>query len=148
LYDGHEGMLIRTALIRPPNYREDASPTIRETRAVVALCAHLKHSDQEHMVVISLNSQNRVVAIYEVGVGTRSSAQVDMRDIVKTLILSGGAGVIIVHNHPSGNPAPSQQDLDTTRNIKAAIGCLGCQMLDHVIIARDGYTSFFERGIL
>jgi DNA repair protein RadC len=148
LYDGHEGLLIRTAMIRPPTYRESDSPIVQHTRHVVSLVGHLKHADQEHMVVLSINSQNRVVAIYEVAVGPRSSATVEMRDIIKTVILSGGAGVIFVHNHPSGNPTPSQADIETTKTVKAALACVGCQLLDHVIVAANGYTSFFETGML
>jgi len=148
LYAGHEALLVRTALIRPPGYKTSDRPRISDPYDVVRLVAHLKHSDQEHFVVISIDAVQTVLAIYEVAIGTRSSAQMDLRDVVKTVVLSGGVGAIIVHNHPSGNPKPSQHDLDTTVQVKAAMSCIGIQLQDHVIVALDGHTSFFSHGLL
>lgn len=148
IYSGYEHLLVRTAIIRPPNYSPADQPVIRHDEDVEKLCAHLKHADQEHMVVLSLNSQNHVIAIHEVAVGTATGAAFQIRDACKTVILSSGRGVIIVHNHPSGIVRPSEDDLRVTRAVQQGLDCVGISLLDHVIVGRGGRYSFRNEGLL
>ena len=148
LYDGYDGLLVRTALIRPPGYGKDTDLQISDARSVERLLRHLKYSDQEHMVVIGLSNQNFVNAIYEVSIGTSTGTAFQARDAVKIIILSASVGAIIAHNHPSGNPTPSQDDLKATKVLQGALSCMGYKFLDHVIVAANGITSFYEQGLL
>ena len=149
LYDGHEKLLVRTALIRAAGYatRHDV-PNIRSSREVSKLCAHLAASDQEHLVVISVNVRGKANAIFEVATGGSASANAEMPHILKVPLLTGATGVIVVHNHPAGESSPSQEDISFTGDISKALRCIGLPLLDHVIIARDGYFSFTDSGLM
>ena len=143
LYDGQARFLVRTALLRSEGWKEGAEgPTIYGPDDVAKLTEHLAAADQEHLVVISLNRQNRVLAIFEAGKGTEGGVMMNLRHAVKTVMLSGGVGVVIVHNHPGGLAVPSQEDRDTTIELKKAFDCLGVSFQDHVIVALSGFYSF------
>jgi len=148
LYAGFEGLLVRTALIRQPGYERTSLPRLRCGSDVLDLLRHLASADLEHFVVLSMNQQNDVMAIYEGAVGSSNSAQVNIRDVLKTVILSGGLQAIIAQNHPSGDPTPSAEDELITARLKQAFHCVGYKLLDHVIVARDGHYSFFNSGKL
>jgi DNA repair protein RadC len=149
LYAGHDGLLVRTALIRSPHLDpKEALPKMQDPAAVVRLLAHLAYADQEHLVVLAVNVAHRVQAIYEVGIGSSRGVAVQPRDIIKILLLAGSVGAIIAHNHPSGDPTPSDEDVEMTRSVKASFECLGYTLLDHVIVARNGHSSFHALGLL
>lgn len=146
LYDGREALLVRTAIIRQPGYDKVPPTYIFGPSSVRELLAHLAFADQEHFVVLSLDSKNRVLSIFEASIGSASQTTVNVRDMVKTLILSGGVAAIIAHNHPSGSSNPSPEDLRVTEKIAGACDCLGYGLLDHVIVAHDGFYSMKEKG--
>ena len=149
LYDGHDGLLVRTALIRPPSYKAGKPlPSAQSPSDVAKLLAHLQYSDQEHMVVMALNASQRVHAIYEVGIGTSGAVVVRARDVVKILLLAGSAAAVVAHNHPSGDPNPSVEDVDMTQHLKTAFKCMGYTLLDHVIIGHGRHFSFHESGMM
>ena len=149
LYDGHEKLLVRTALIRAVGYTSKHDlPNIRSSREVSKLCAHLTTADQEHLVVISINTRGKANAIFEVATGGTSSANAEMPHILKVPLLTGAVGVIIVHNHPAGDSTPSTADIDFTEAVSKALKCVGIPLFDHVIVAQDGHFSFVDSGIL
>jgi DNA repair protein RadC len=84
----------------------------------------------------------------EVAVGSLSESVVHPREVFKSAVTESAAAVIFVHNHPSGSPEPSAQDVQLTRRLCGAGSLLGIRVLDHLIIGRDSYYSFAERGML
>lgn len=97
----------------------------------------LKNADREYMVGIYLDRKNCVNAVQVVSIGTLDSAQIHPREVFKTALLTSSAGVVLVHNHPSGDPRPSRDDLDITRRLVDAGKLLGIELVDHVIIGTD-----------
>ena len=114
------------------------------------LQTYLADVDREHFVVLLLNQKNRVVGVNTVSIGSLTASVVHPREVFKPAILSNAASIILAHNHPSGQPQPSQEDRVLTVRLVAAGKLLGISVLDHVIIG-DGtsaYFSFADEGLL
>jgi len=97
---------------------------------------------------ITLNAQSRVVSCQEVTRGTLSSSLVHPREVFRLAIAEGAAGIIVAHNHPSGDPTPSPDDRAVTRQLVDAGRLLDIPVYDHVIIADGRFVSFAEAGLL
>lgn len=95
-----------------------------------------------------LDTQHRVIAFRELFQGTLDSASVYPREVVKTALEHNEAAVILIHNHPSGNPEPSRADRELTIKLKDALNMVGTRTLDHIVVAREGYVSLAELGYL
>lgn len=103
----------------------------------------------EHMIVISLNTKNEFDNISRVSMGTLNSSLAHSREIFKLAVKSNANSILIAHNHPSGNPEPSSEDIAVSRKLKKAGEILGIPLLDHIIIGdEDQYVSLKDRGIL
>ncbi len=104
--------------------------------------------DREMTAVISLNGNGTPIAFQIIGVGTVNACIMSARDIFKHALLSNAINVIILHNHPSGIPTPSKEDVTVTKKIKEAGTMLGIELLDHIIIGnRENFTSLKEQGL-
>lgn len=101
----------------------------------------LKLEKREIVKVIILNSQNVVIKIQNISQGGTNSANVDPKDLFAEAIKLGAPKIIMVHNHPSGNSKPSQQDIEFTERMEQASEILGIQLLDHIVIGYNEYTS-------
>ncbi len=110
------------------------------------LMAEMALLEQEHLRVILLNTRNQVLAISEVYKGNVSSAVVRVGEVLRDAVREGCPAVIVVHNHPSGDPTPSADDAAITKQMVEAGALLGIDVLDHVVIARQGFVSLKERG--
>jgi DNA repair protein RadC len=109
----------------------------------------LENCDREQLIVICLDTKNQVTAINVASIGTLNSSLLHPREIFKVAILSNSASIIISHNHPSGDPSPSSEDISITTRIKEAGKILGIELLDHIIIGdMDRYVSIKEKGII
>jgi len=108
----------------------------------------LRHLNHEIFIVLLLDSANHLLRDVTVSTGILNSSLVHPREVFHPAILEPAAGVILVHNHPSGNPEPSGEDLRITRQLADAGKILGIPVHDHVIIAGREATSFAERGLL
>ena len=108
----------------------------------------MRHLDREHFRVLLLNTRHQVLRVATVSVGGLSSAQVHPREVFKEAIRHGAAAIIVVHNHPSGDPTPSQDDKQVTDQLSAAGTLVGIPVLDHIIIGDGQYTSLRELGQL
>jgi DNA repair protein RadC len=107
----------------------------------------LAGADRENFVVIMMNTKNQVIGINTVSVGILNSCDVHPREVFKPLILASAAGVILGHNHPSGDPAPSKEDLRLTERLREAGDLLGIPVIDHIIIGSEGrFCSLKEYG--
>ena len=102
----------------------------------------------EHFGVILLNGNHEIIKNKVLFVGGLSAATVDLRVVFYTAIKNLASGIIVYHNHPSGNCEPSKQDLETTKRLKDAGKLLGIQLLDHVIVGKGNYMSFMEYDLL
>jgi DNA repair protein RadC len=120
------------------------------TSAQVAdLFAHLRRESKEVFATVHLDTKNRVLCVETVSVGSLSAAIVHPREVYKSALLSSAAALVLVHNHPSGDPTPSREDLELTARLREGGELLGVRVLDHVIVGGEGsYVSFADRGLL
>ena len=100
---------------------------------------------QEHVGIAVLDSHDVIVKQQTVFIGTINSALVSTREIVIFSLMNGAVGVVLYHNHPSGNPNPSLHDIDFTKKVRHALDLLDIQLVDHVIVGRNKYYSLLER---
>lgn len=107
--------------------------------------AHLAH---ERVRVLHLDSKNRLIRDELVSEGSIDQAAIYTREVIRRALALGTAAIILVHNHPSGDSTPSRQDIAITRDICAACRTLGIAVHDHIIIGRDGHTSFRSKGLI
>ncbi|MGG7076450.1 RadC family protein [Clostridium sardiniense] len=105
-------------------------------------------SNQEVLKLIILNTKNEVVKIKDVFKGSLNSSLVHPREIFNEAIRSSAASIIICHNHPSGDPTPSSEDIKVTTRINKSGEIIGIKLIDHIIIGRNNYVSLKEKGIL
>lgn len=122
---------------------------VRSSRDVRAIAAALiGQEDQEVVLAFHLDVRNRVIGYHEVSRGSVSGAYVEPREVFRAAIVNGASGIILSHNHPSGDCAPSDEDNAFTGRIVTAGKLLGIQVLDHVVVAADGYFSYLDAGLL
>lgn len=112
---------------------------------VAAVCGSMRHLDREHFRVILLNTRHEVLDIVDVSVGGLASAPVHPREVFKEAIRRSAAALIVVHNHPSGHPEPSRDDVLITEQLRAAGRLVGIEVLDHIIIGERTYASLREQ---
>jgi DNA repair protein RadC len=115
---------------------------------VMPLVHHLIPKKQEHFICITLNGAGELIEQRTITVGLLNHSPVHPREVFADAITDRAASVILVHNHPSGNPEPSSQDLAITRQLKEAGEILGIRVQDHLIVSARGRTSLRERGLL
>jgi len=111
------------------------------------LMVEMSHLDQEHLRTILLDTKNRVQQINTVYIGSLNSATIRVGEVFKEAVRRNSAGIIVVHNHPSGEATPSIDDIEVTRQLVAAGRLLDIELLDHLIIGRGQYVSLRERGL-
>lgn len=104
--------------------------------------------NQEILKVIVLNIKNQVIKVKDTFKGSLNTSIVHPREIFSEAIKSGGANIIICHNHPSGDPTPSKEDINITLRIKESGSILGIQLMDHIIIGNNKFVSLKEKGII
>jgi DNA repair protein RadC len=116
--------------------------------AAAAFIALLQDEAAEVFGILCLSTKNRVIAYHEVSRGTLDATLVHPREVFKAALLANAAGIIAGHNHPSGDPTPSPDDIALTQRLVAAGTLLGIPVLDHVIIGDGRYVSLKEAGRL
>lgn len=123
--------------------------TIRDADSVYSyLKVELENEIQEHFVVLFLNVKLKLIKKENLFLGGESSSLVDINFIFKKAIACGAKKIICIHNHPSGDPTPSQQDIQLTHRLYEAGELLGIKLLDHLIIGDDQFISLKEKGYL
>jgi len=108
----------------------------------------LRCLDREHFWSLLLNTKNRVITIDKVSVGTLNASNVHPRELFRTAIKKSAAAVILIHNHPSGDATPSKDDLEITRRLCDAGRIIGIEVLDHIIIGDNRFTSIKTEGLM
>ena len=130
----------------------DGTPalTIQTARAprdcATALMPLLEDEPSEVFAILCLNTKLRVLAYHEVSRGSIDTAVVHPREVFRAAVLANAAAIILVHNHPSGDPTPSPDDVALTQRLRAAGTLLGIEVLDHLVIGDGQYCSFTETG--
>lgn len=103
---------------------------------------------KEHFISLHLDGKNRIVCMDTVSIGSLNQSLVAPREVFKSAVLSSAAAVILVHNHPTGDPTPSKEDISITKRLKECGDLLGITVLDHIIVGDGAYVSFVEKGLL
>jgi DNA repair protein RadC len=111
------------------------------------LMGDMSQLEQEHLRVVLLNTKNRVMSCPEVCRGSLNSAAVRIGEVFREPVRSNAAAVILVHNHPSGDPTPSPEDVRLTKLVREAGELLDIELLDHMVIGRQDFVSLRERGL-
>jgi DNA repair protein RadC len=114
----------------------------------IALVPELKTAKQEHLIVLSLDGAHRLIKKRLISIGTLNASLVHPREVFADAITDRSAGIIVIHNHPSGTLQPSEADINITNRLKEAGVLLGISLLDHVIITKNGHYSFDGNGKL
>jgi DNA repair protein RadC len=132
---------------------ERQSLTIDSPLAIADLCSEMRFLDREYLHVVLLNAKQNLIKVVTVSQGSVNESLAHPREVFKPVITHSAYSFIMVHNHPSGDPAPSEADLRLTRRILEASRILQIQLLDHVIIGapapgRSSYFSFKEGGVI
>jgi DNA repair protein RadC len=108
----------------------------------------LMKETKEMFLTLHLDGKNRIIAIDVVSIGSLNQSIVHPRSVFQTALLSNAAAIILIHQHPTGDPSPSSEDIAITRRLKEAGEIMGIKILDHIIIGDGEYLSFVERGLL
>jgi DNA repair protein RadC len=140
----------RIALVREPGVRLAERPQLRvPAEAAPLLAQYIGETDREVFTVALLTIRHRVLGLHTVSVGCLTSSLVHPREVFKPAILAGAAALLLAHNHPSGDPEPSAEDVALTRRLASAGSLLGIEVLDHVVLGEAGrFVSLRERGVL
>jgi len=124
------------AVIKTP---EDAAGLVME---------EMRHLDREHFRVLLLNAKNQVIGQEVISIGTLNSSTVHPRELFKNAIKRSAAAIILIHNHPSGDPSPSREDIEVTRRLIEVGHIIGIEVLDHLIIGDNKFNSFKAKGLM
>lgn len=112
------------------------------------LQSQMRFLDREHFREILLNRKNGILAIETISIGGLSSSLVHPREVFKPAIKKSAASIILVHNHPSGDPSPSNEDIEITKRLAESGTLLGIEILDHIIIGDGRWTSLKSLGLI
>lgn len=126
----------------------DLSYTVKSPEDVVVIgkeFMHIHEEPEEYMYMICMNTKNRVIGVFEISHGNVNSSIVGVREIFQKALLANAVSIILMHNHPSGDPSPSREDIEVTKRVVEAGKILGIQVLDHIIVG-DQYVSLKEKG--
>ena len=142
-WEGYGVRLVREPQLPFPKPQISAPDDVRGL-----LQRHLAYEDREVFVAVILDARNQVLGVNTVSVGSVSASIVHPRETFRPAILMGASSIILAHCHPSGDPTPSQDDIELTRRLHQAGEILGIEVLDHLIIADGQFLSLKEQGLL
>jgi DNA repair protein RadC len=127
---------------------EETLPKIESIRDVVSQFSYLREKEREHLAALYLNARNEVIFKKHLFVGTLDANIAHPREVFKYALTQNAASIILVHNHPSGDPEPSKADLEITKRILEAGKIMGIDVLDHIIISKTKIFSFKEKKLI
>jgi len=108
----------------------------------------LHEEPEEHFCIICLNAKNKIVGVHTISIGTVNATIVHPREVFKAAMLNNASAIICLHNHPSGDPEPSREDIETTRRLVEAGEIMGIKVFDHVIIGEQRHLSMKEECLM
>lgn len=112
------------------------------------LINYIGDDTQERLVAIYLDTKNHIVAFSDVATGSDNKTLFPVRSILQRMLLINTNSIIIGHNHPSGDTDPSLEDIRSTKNLKQVMDIMGAQLLDHIIVGKNSYTSLREQEVI
>ena len=113
-----------------------------------AVLPYYRGADREILSALCLDAKNQPTCFNVASIGALNTTRTRPAEILKVAILSNALGLVLIHNHPSGELDPSPEDIEFTRAIQRACELIGIELYDHLIVTDDGFTSFRERGLL
>ena len=141
--------LYTTRLVREYTFSFPERTQVCTPEAVAAvLRAYFENRDREEVVVCFLDTAGTLTGLHVASVGGLAASIVEPRQVFKAAVLANAAALIVGHNHPSGNPEPSREDIKVTRQLAEASRVMGIPLHDHLILTDHGHTSLAERGLL
>ena len=118
---------------------------------VVVLARHFLHlheQTEEYLYMICMNVKLEMTSVFELSHGNVNSSIVSVREMFQKALLANAVSIIVMHNHPSGDPTPSREDIQVTKGMVDAGDLLGVQVIDHIIVGRPGFSSLKEKGYI
>lgn len=141
--------LYSTRLVRETEFTyPDRFQVTEPSEVATILRDYFRDKDREEFLIVLLDTANTVTGLSQISVGGLSSSVVEPRQIFKTAILANAAAIILAHQHPSGNPEPSREDIQITSQITEAGEIMGIPVHDHLIITEADYVSLADRGVI
>ncbi len=131
------------------NIPEKYNPIITSAKEVAnILIPKISHLEEEHLIAIYLNTRRRIIRIKTLFIGSLNESIINSREIFKIALEEGATGIILAHNHPSGEPIPSDADIESTKEIYEAGIIMNIPLIDHIIIGDKNYWSLKENGLI
>ena len=115
---------------------------------VLNLVCRINNNTEEVMLLLTLNTKNVITGWFEVSRGSIDASIVHPREIFKRALTNNATDIVVAHNHPSGDPNPSKEDINITNRLKECGKLLGINLIDHIIIGDEKYVSLKEKGII
>lgn len=141
----------RLELVKEESHKYEVETRIscpKDIYEVLTKVCRIQCNAEEVFILITLNTKNIVTGYFEVHRGTINTSLVHPREVFKRALLNNASNIMVAHNHPSGDPNPSKEDIQITERLKEAGNLLGINLLDHIIVGEDKYISLKEKGIL
>ena len=138
-------LTIQTSVLQ---VKETSAEALSSPQKINALCRDMAQMAQESFVVLTLDTKHKMIARHMVTLGLLDASLVHPREVFRRAIEDGASAIVIVHNHPSGDPKPSAEDLQTTKRLIDAGKIIDIHVLDHVIIGRPDFVSLRENGMI
>ena len=139
----------QVALVRDGSAKWEVYPRFaKSTEIFEAFKSEMANYDREKFFVLTLDSKNKLIGSHEVSTGSLTCSVTHPREVYKAAILDSACSIILVHNHPSGDPTPSLEDRSCTDRLVKAGHILGIRVLDHIVIGLEEYFSFADAGLL
>jgi len=139
-----------------PRYVADTAPRKYVAKPAIASAsdaarivhAAIEHDGREHFVLVALDRRHRMISAAVLTIGSAPATVVDVRQVLVTALRADATAIIVGHNHPSADPAPSNEDINVTRRLRAGCDAVGVVLLDHIVVTADAdvWVSLAERG--
>ena len=145
----HRIPMYKIAMIRDGSVCADRTVVSSSRDLSPLLGEYFQEHDREEMLAVLLDAKHKIIGLHTVSIGSQSMSIVHPRETFKAAIVGHAAALILAHNHPSGDPTPSQEDRALTKRLKEVGELVGIPILDHLVIGDGGrYASFADRGEL
>jgi DNA repair protein RadC len=135
-------------IVQKPLEVRETGPKITSPIEISQMLDSIRNEVQEHFVCITMDSGGNVITRRVITIGLLNHSLVHPREVFRGAIMDSAASIIIAHNHPSGSLEPSSQDISITTQLKEAGQIVGIQVIDHIIVSKNGFLSFRERGLM
>lgn len=140
----------RTELVKEAAFNYEATDAIsaKQVNGILQAAFNASARPEEHIWQVCVNAKGRCVGLFELAAGSQTSCIVDPAGLIRNALLCNAYAFIMAHNHPSGDPTPSGEDISSTKRVQQAADIIGIKLWDHVIIGDGSFCSLSEQGIM